>query len=179
MGMYSVATKNVAKYSYFTRAKAIFCHKKWVLALGLASAAWLAQAQGLEVKNAWARATVQGQKATGVFMTLTARSDARLVGVSTSAAPVAEVHEMALDANNVMKMRAVAALDLPAGKAIELKPGGYHIMLMDLKAPLPKDSHLALTLALQDSKGVVSRVELQVPVLGMAPGASQQGMAGH
>ncbi|MGQ0711576.1 MAG: copper chaperone PCu(A)C [Rhodoferax sp.] len=143
----------------------------------MAGASGLAQAQGVEVQGAWARATVVGQKATGVFMTLTARSGARLVGVSTDAAAVAEVHEMALDANNVMKMRAVPALELPAGRAVELKPGSYHIMLMDLKAPLPKDSSVLLTLSLQDAKGAPSRMELRVPVLPMAPAGGHHGMA--
>jgi copper(I)-binding protein len=64
-----------------------------------------------------------------------------------------------------MKMKAVAGgLDLPAGKTVELKPGGYHVMLMDLKAALPKDSTVPLTLVFKDAKGVESRLELKVPV---------------
>jgi copper(I)-binding protein len=66
---------------------------------------------------------------------------------------------------DVMKMKAVAGgLDLPAGKTVELKPGGYHVMLMDLKAALPKDSTIPLTLVFKDAKGVESRLELKVPV---------------
>ncbi len=67
-------------------------------------------------------------------------------------------------------------LDLPAGKAVELKPGGYHVMLMDLKAPLPKDSSIPLTLVFRDAKGVESKMELKVPVAAQAPG--QAGAAG-
>ena len=69
-----------------------------------------------------------------------------------------------------MKMRAIPGLDLPAGKAVELKPGGYHVMLMDLKAPLVKDSKVPVTLVFKDAKGGESRLEVQVPVRTAAPG---------
>jgi copper(I)-binding protein len=72
-------------------------------------------------------------------------------------------------------MRAVPALDLPAGQAVQLKPGGYHLMLMDLKQPLAKGSTLPLTLRLQDARGVETRQEVSVPVSTAAPAA----MAGH
>jgi copper(I)-binding protein len=136
-----------------------------LLATALSTTAW---AQNVEVHGAWARATVQGQMATGAFMKLTAKEGTRLVAVSSPVAGVAEVHEMAMD-NNVMKMRALSGLDLPAGKAVELKPGGYHVMLMDLKTPLKKDTTIPLTLVFKDSKGVESKTELKVPVNQMAP----------
>ncbi len=129
-----------------------------------------AQAQTVEVKDAWVRTTVPGQKATGAFMKITAKEGTRLVGASTPAAGVAEVHEMKMD-GDVMKMRAVPALELPAGKTVELKPGGFHVMLMDLKAALPKDSTVPLTLLFKDAKGVESRLELKLPVAASAPGS--------
>jgi copper(I)-binding protein len=127
-------------------------------------------AQNVTVTDAWARATVQGQKATGAFMKITAKDNAKLVSVSSPAAGVVEIHEMKME-KDVMKMSALPnGLDLPAGKAVELKPGGYHVMLMDLKAPLAKDSTVPLTLTLQDAKGVKSNVELKV-LVGMQPPA--------
>lgn len=146
--------------------------------LALSSSALFAQT--VDVKDAWARATVPGQKATGAFMKLTAKDGAKLVAVSSPAAGVAEVHEMKMD-GDVMKMRAVqGGLDLPAGKAVELKPGGYHVMLMDLKAPLAKDSTVALTLVFKDAKGVESKQELSVPVSTAAPmGAMAHGEHKH
>lgn len=117
----------------------------------------------VKVENAWARATVQGQKATGAFMKLTAPQAMQLVAVSSPVAGVAEVHEMKMD-GGVMKMRALPALDLPAQQAVELKPGGYHVMLMDLKAPLAKDASVTLTLTFRDAKGVQSQQQLSVPV---------------
>ncbi len=143
----------------------------------LACTAALAQtAAAVKVDGAWARATVQGQMGTGAFMTLTAKDGTRLVGVASPVAGVAEVHEMKME-GDVMKMRAVPVLDLPAGKKVELKPGGYHVMLMDLKAPLAKDSTVPVTLLFKDAKGVESRLELKLPVATAAPGAVSAGPA--
>ena len=127
-----------------------------------------AYAQNVTVTDAWARATVQGQKATGAFMKIIAKDNAKLVGVSSPVAGVAEIHEMKMD-KDVMRMNALPnGLDLPAGKAVELKPGGYHVMLMDLKAPLAKDSTVPVSLTFQDAKGVKTQMDLKVPV-GMQP----------
>ena len=140
----------------------------------LLAAAGSAFAQAVKVENAWARATVPGQQGTGAFMTLTAPEGARLVGASTPAAGVAEVHEMAMQ-GDVMKMRAVPALDLPAGQPVELKPGGYHLMLMDLRAPLTPGSTVPLTLLLRDARGAELRQEVRVPVRAAAQPAPTHG----
>ena len=124
----------------------------------------------VEVKDAWVRSTVPGQKGTGAFMKITAKDGAKLVGVSSPVAGVGEVHEMTME-GDVMKMRALPSLDLPAGKVVELKSGGYHVMLMDLKQPLTKDSKVPLTLLFKDAKGVDSKLELIVPVGTAAPNA--------
>jgi copper(I)-binding protein len=127
-------------------------------------------AQTVEVSGIWARATVPGQRATGAFMHLMSPKGARLVGASTPVAALAEVHEMKLE-EGVMRMRAVpGGLELPPGKMVELKPGSYHLMLLDLKQPLPKESTIALTLVFQDAKGAETRTEFKVPV-GMQPPA--------
>ena len=139
-----------------------------VCVTGLAFTSW-AQAQNVEVQNAWARATVQGQKASGAFMTLTAQTPGRLVSVSSPVAGVAEVHEMKME-GDVMKMRALTnGLELPAGKPVELKPGGYHVMLMDLKLPLQKDTTIPVTLVFKDAKGVETKKEVKLPVSQTAP----------
>ena len=133
-----------------------------------------AQAQTVQVQDAWARATVPGQKASGAFMKLKAPEGARLVGGSSPVAGVVEVHEMKME-GDVMRMRAIAGLDLPAGKTVELKPGGYHVMLMDLKTALRKDSSIPLTLVFKDARGVESRQEVSLPVLTGAPGGAASG----
>ena len=135
-------------------------------------------AQTVEVSDAWVRATVQGQKGTGAFMSITAKDGAKLVGVSSPVAGVAEVHEMKME-GDIMTMRALPALDLPAGQVVQLKPGGYHLMLMDLKQPLPKGSTVPLTLRLQDAQGVESRLEVSVPVSMAAPAAMAGNAADH
>ena len=132
-------------------------------------------AQTVQVSDAWARASVPGQTATGAFMKITARQDSRLVGVASPSAGVAQVHEMKMD-GAVMQMRALPnGLALPAGKTVELRPGGYHIMLMDMNASLPTGSTLALTLVFQDAKGAQSTLRLNVPVSTRAPAQAVPG----
>jgi copper(I)-binding protein len=131
--------------------------KQHIAALCLLAAA-SAHAQ-VDVTDAWARATGKGQKATGVFMNLTAKKATRLVGVKSELTPVTEVHEMKMD-KDVMKMQAVKVLDLPAGQTVSLKPGSYHVMLMDLKAPVEEGKHVVLTLLFEDAAGVKTQQEV-------------------
>lgn len=152
---------------------------KSLLTAAALAAAFSAAAHGaaIEVENAWARATVKGQTATGIFMKITARDGATLIGASSPAAGLMEVHEMKME-GDVMKMRALAGgLDLPAGKTVALTPGGgYHFMMMDLKTtPLAKGSTVPLTLVFRDARGVESKVELKVPVAFVAPAAKAPG----
>jgi copper(I)-binding protein len=139
--------------------------KFFAFSIGILMSSTLA-AQVAVVVEPWARATVQGQKATGAFMKITSKEGAKLVGASSPAAGVTEIHEMKMD-KDVMKMTAVPSLEIPAGKSVELKPGGYHVMLMDLKAPLADKSSVPVTLTFENAKGVKSQVELQVPVKSM------------
>jgi len=133
--------------------------------------------QGLaavDVRDAWIRASVPGQSGTGAFMKLSAPSGTRLVGASTPAAGVAEVHEMKME-GDTMRMRAAGALELPPRQTVELKPGGLHVMLMDLKQALAAGSKVPLTLQFEDAKGQKSSLDLTVPVLTgvAAPAASE------
>jgi len=117
----------------------------------------------VQVKDAWARPALPGQNATGAFMSLLSSDGARLLGVSSPVAGLAEVHEMVMD-GNVMKMRPVPVLELPAGKTVELKPGGYHVMLMELKRPLAAGEKVRLELRLEtrDKRLVTQPVEASV-----------------
>jgi periplasmic copper chaperone A len=143
-----------------------------VLAISMLASGTFAQnivTSDVVVKDSWVRASVPGQQATGAFMTLTAKNGVKLVSIASPAAGVAEVHEMKME-GDIMRMRAVAGgLDLPAGKAVELKPGGYHVMLMDLKTALPKNTTIALTLVFKNAKGDESKLELKVPVTTASP----------
>jgi copper(I)-binding protein len=140
-------------------------------------AAFTAHAQ-VEVSDAWVRATGQGQKATGVFMNLTAKKATRLVGVKTDLTSSAEVHEMKME-KDVMKMQAVKALDLPAGKTVALKPGSYHVMLMDLSKPLDEGSPVVLTLLFEDAAGVKTQQEVNVVAKKMAMGGKDKPQHGE
>lgn len=136
-----------------------------------------APGQPVQVSGAWVRATVTAQKSSGAFMKITPKTATRLVGVSSPVAGVAEVHEMKME-GDVMKMRALDGLDLPAGKTVELKAGGYHVMLMDLKQPLTAGRTVPLTLRFKNAKGVESKLDITVPVSTVAPGAAAAGKAG-
>lgn len=115
------------------------------------------------VEQPWVRATVAAQKVTGAFMTLTAAKDSRLVGVSTPAAGVVEVHEMKM-VDDLMRMRQVTALDLPAGKPVALVPGGYHLMLFQLKQQLKDGDKVPLTLEIEDASKVRSTIKVEAVV---------------
>ena len=135
--------------------------KAWLVALGIGLAA-SAQAQ-VSVSGAWARGTVEGQRATGAFMQLRSADGAALVGAESPVAGVVEIHEMRME-GNVMRMRAVPKLELPAGQAVDLKPGGYHIMLMNLKAPLRKGESVPIKLKFQGQDGKPQEVEVKAEV---------------
>lgn len=136
--------------------------KRILIAALVWAAAGSAWAQ-VNVSSAWARSTVSGQSGTGAFMTLVSKDGGKLVGAASPVAGVVELHEMAMD-NNVMKMRAIPALDLPAGREVQLKPGGYHVMLLDLKRPLKvgEKVQIELRLEMRDGKRVTQPVEVEV-----------------
>lgn len=116
------------------------------------------------VKDAWIRGTVAQQKATGLFAHITSTGGGRLVSASSPVAGVVEIHEMSMD-GGVMKMRALSqGLELPAGKAVELKPGGFHVMLMDLKQQLKDGDAVAVTLVVEGKGGQRETIELKAPV---------------
>lgn len=137
-----------------------------------------AQAQvNVTVKDAWVRATVPTQKATGAFMQLQAAKDSKFVSVSSPLTPNVEVHEMAMQ-GDVMRMRQVQAIELPAGKTVELKPGGYHIMLLNLKAQVKEGETVPFTLVFEGKDGKRETVEIKVPVKSLTSQA-KPAHAGH
>lgn len=147
----------------------------------LATAAWAQSTPTVQVQDAWARATVANQSATGAFMKLTAPAATRLVEARSPVAGVVEVHEMKLE-GDVMRMRAVSALPLPAGQTVELKPGGFHVMLMDLKAPVKAGDSVPLTLVFEgaDGKRQTQEVKATARAMGVTPPApAAGGAAGH
>ena len=137
-----------------------------------------ATAAQVQVKDAWARPTVPGQSGGGAFMTLTAPQGAKLVGATSNVAGVTELHEMSMD-GHVMKMRAIPSLELPAGRAVELKSGGHHLMLMDLKQPLKAGDKFTVELQVVDAQGKPTTVPVEVLVRSGAPQVDHRHGAHH
>ncbi len=129
-------------------------------ALVLAPAIALAQGDGIQIENAWSRAAIQGR--TGVvYLTIVDHGAAdRLTGVSSPVAQRAQLHESFSEAG-VSKMRPVPSLELDQGKPVVLAPGGYHIMLMDLKRPLNQGDTFPVTLTFANAGQVTVQVAVQ------------------
>jgi copper(I)-binding protein len=142
----------------------IFRASAIALALALTTASAHAQ---IKVDNPWVRGAVPGQRATGAFLDITSARDAALVKVESPLAATVAVHAMEMK-NNLMTMREVPKLDLPAGKQVRLAPGGFHIMLMDLKQPVKNGETVPLKLTIEypDKKRETVEVKAQVRGLG-------------
>lgn len=114
-------------------------------------------------RDAWVRGTVPAQKTTGAFLTLESSEDAKVVGVKSPAAKSAEIHASDMK-DGVMRMHAVEALPLPAGRRVELTPGGHHVMLMGLARPLGEGDTVPLVFTVEDGKGRRTTLEVKAPV---------------
>lgn len=136
--------------------------RKWLIGLGLSLAA-NAWAANVKIENAWARATAPGQPVGGVFMTLTADADLSLVSANSPVAGSVELHSMVMD-KDMMVMRRLDQIALPKGRAVQLAPGGLHIMLFGLKAPLKAGTAVPLALTTRDAKGRRETIEVSAEV---------------
>jgi len=133
--------------------------KVWVITVAGCLAAQAVWAADISVSDAWARATMPGQKVSGAYMQIQSDTDARLVGVFSPAVPRVEIHEMKMD-GDVMRMREVQAIELPKGKTVSLEPGGFHIMLMNLPKPIAVGEVIPLILTVE-SGGKRQTVEVK------------------
>lgn len=133
--------------------------KSPLAALLMATFALPAWAANISVTDAWARATMPGQKVSGAYMQIQSDTDARLVSASSPAVPRVEVHEMKMD-GDVMRMREVKAIELPKGKTVALEPGGFHIMLMNLQKPIAAGDVIPLKLVVE-SGGKTQTIEVK------------------
>lgn len=131
-----------------------------LIALCLLASSAFAQ---VTVDAPWARATVPVQKASGAFMQLLSKQDARLVGASSPVADTVEMHQMEMEGDK-MKMQQVDGIDLPAGKKVNLASGGYHLMLIGLKRQLKDGDVLPFTLTIEHKNKKRESMTIQVPV---------------
>jgi copper(I)-binding protein len=116
----------------------------------------------VNIEDPWVRATVPDQKVTGAFMKITSPVEARLVDVRTALAGRTEIHEMAM-IDDTMKMRQIPSLSLPAGATVELKPGGFHVMLFDLTRQAKEGDTVPMTLVIETG-GKQETVEINAAV---------------
>lgn len=139
-----------------------------LLGLGLAFASVAAAPQTLTVDQAWVRATPPNAAVAGGFLRVAnaGAADEVLLAASTEAAERVEIHEMKMR-GEVMEMRQLTGgLDIPAGKTVELKPGGYHLMLIKPKRPLAEGQTVTLTLRFRNAgeRNVTFMVHKQMPM---------------
>ncbi|NRF67613.1 copper chaperone PCu(A)C [Aquincola sp. S2] len=140
------------------------------LAAALIASLLVASASAQTVaSNPWVRGTVAQQQSTGAYVQLKSPAGGKLIEARSPAAGQTEIHEMAMD-GTTMRMRQVPMIELPAGKTVELKPGGYHLMLMGLKAPLKAGDTVPLTLVIEGKDGKRETLELKAPVKALAQG---------
>lgn len=133
------------------------------LAACLISFSSLAADDLVKISQAWARATMPGQEVGAAYMHLQSPVDATLTEASSPAADSIEIHKMAMN-NGVMEMRMMETLPLPAGQAVKLEPGGFHLMLFDLKHPLKAGEQLMLTLKVVEKSGKIHTQHVRVPI---------------
>jgi copper(I)-binding protein len=136
--------------------------KRAVFGLSLLGLTFQVSAQ-TRVDDAWVRATVPAQSASGAFMTVTADSDSKLLSVASPVAKDVQIHEMTMK-NEVMSMGPVKSVDLLAGKAVSFDPNGYHVMLMGLTGQLKEGESVPLTLTVEDAKGEKQTIEVKAAV---------------
>ena len=127
----------------------------------------VANAQAVEVKDAWVRGTVLAQKVTGAFMEITGKSAVRLLSADSPVAAAVEIHNMTMQ-NGVMKMSPVDGIDIPAGKTVKLAAGGYHVMLMGLKQQMKPGDRVPLRLTFELADKSRESVALSVEVRDIA-----------
>lgn len=131
--------------------------------LVLATSAAAAEKIAVQITNAWVRATVPGQPVAGAYLDLRADRAVRLIGVTSPVAKRGEIHEMK-DEGGMMTMRAVDAVELPAGTTVSLAPGGLHVMLFGLSSPLAAGRKVKLTLEFRRDSGGTFRQTVEAPV---------------
>ncbi|MDI1284612.1 MAG: copper chaperone PCu(A)C [Reyranella sp.] len=148
-----------------TRRVALTC---LAIALAVPALAHDYKLGSLEISQPWTRATPATAQSAGGFLTITNKGTTpdRLIAARSSVAPKVEVHEMRMD-GNVMKMRELEkGLEIAPGATVMLKPGGFHIMFMGLKAPVAKDSLVPVTLVFEKAGSI--DIELKAAAIGAA-----------
>jgi len=126
------------------------------------------EAPEIYITDNWVRATAEGQDVGAAYMTITSASDTSLVKVESSASDSIEIHSMSME-NGIMKMRMLEQLDLKAKTPNKLAPGGFHLMLFDLKNPLKAGETVSFSLHFKNEAGKETLVTISSPILTEQP----------
>ena len=129
----------------------------------LMAAALSCTAAPVAISHAWARATAPGQDVGAAYLELKSTVDLTLIKAESPAAGSVEVHKMSIK-DGVMEMRMQDTLELPAGQAVKLEPGGLHLMLFGLKKPLKVGENVLMTLHFKDKSGKESLMKITLPI---------------
>jgi copper(I)-binding protein len=145
-----------------------------LIVAALAAVAAFPAASQVVVTDAWVRGMVAGQTTTGAFMQLKSATDTTLIGVASPAAGIVEIHATKNE-GGMMKMNAVDRVPLPAGRIVELKAGGSHVMMMNVRQPLKEGDTVPITLTFEDQAGRKSTQVVTARVRGLTtPGGATQ-----
>jgi copper(I)-binding protein len=126
------------------------------------------QAPEISITDNWVRATAEGQDVGTAYMTITSASDTSLIKVESSASDSVEIHSMSME-NGVMKMRMLEQLDLKSNSPNKLAPGGFHLMLFDLKSPLKAGETVSFNLHFKNKGGKENLATFNSPILAEQP----------
>ena len=141
---------------------------KIIKTLCLLSFFWVNHALAeVKISEAWVRATAPGQSVGAAYMTLTSPQNSTLVFIQSPAAKDVQIHSMSMT-NGVMKMRKLDTLPLKAGQAEKLAPGGFHLMLFDLKQALKLGENVKFTLCFKDKANKITHQDVTLPIKGSA-----------
>lgn len=149
--------------------------KKWLVILNMACFAMTAHAE-ITISNAWVKPTMPGQPVAGAYMTLLSDQDVVIVEVSSPVAGKAEIHSMSMQ-GNIMRMKRLERLQLKAGKPVELKPGGFHVMLMELNHQIKEGESVPISFVSQD--GTSKKATVTVKAMATSPKATDSSHDEH
>ncbi|MEZ0288677.1 MAG: copper chaperone PCu(A)C [Methylophilus sp.] len=134
--------------------------KHALVIINMASFTALAHAE-VKITNAWVKPTVPGQPVAGAYMTLVSDKDVDIVATQSPVAGKAEIHSMSME-GNIMRMKKLERLKLKAGQAVALKPGGFHLMLMELNHQIKEGETVPISLVTQDGSGKKATITIKV-----------------
>jgi copper(I)-binding protein len=142
------------------------------------SVSFAGYASDIETSGGWIRATAPGQDQAGADLSIISKQSATIIGASSPACNAVQLHTMKGE-NGMMRMREVNAIELPAGKRVNLRESGYHLMLIGLKAPLKEGETVPVTLSIKVGKQGVVKIKASAEVKSLTATSDAPQDGGH